>query len=223
MLFISRRVFCVLRKGGPRGPLVELKYAVGDTDDDVESIVDRNSLEMCAIQYKMEIGGVEVDRTGRFVIESMPYQPVETMTVLQTKTSVLHHVDVTVYEGAITSIAWYPDAMKAPVTLRLSDFGSRCGDCILWDNLGSKHSVTLIVDDKISISYNTFRPEIDNVSIIFDGGLGVVFDLRELTREETADIIYSSVARYRDGSFDNILDSDERKYRMREKYYDWAG
>ena len=223
MLYISRRVYCILREGGPNGPLVELKYAIVDTDDDTETIVDKHYLEMCALQYKLPISGVSVDKSGRFMLDAIPYQPVETMTRLQTKMNVLNRVEVTTYKDSITSIVWYPDSLPEPVTLRLSDFASKCADCILWDNLGSHHSVTLIIDDNIEISRDTFRPEVDNVSVVFDGGLGVVFDLRELTNEDTAAKIYSSLVKYKDGSFDNVKDTAERLHRMREKYFDWAG
>lgn len=197
-------------------------YGVVDTDDGVEEVVDEVALWEAKSQLGLDIRGVsEVDET---TVIALPYQDTSTMTLLQTKTSVLHKVDVKVYNGYITSIIWHE--ITEPVYLRLSDFGDRCESCILYGNKAPGWvNMFLILDDKIkSISEHTFTIEGWSTAVGKDGR-GVSIDVRECTNEVLVDMVYRSLM-YRSGwklrfvpleLFDSIIDNPVRKERMLQR------
>ena len=208
MLFISRRVGLDC-------------FGVVDTDDGVEEVVNKDDIAENVTRYKLDIKGVKEVGTLGIAVDIEPYQDVATMTRLQTKTSMLSKVDVTVYDKYITSIRWH--TIDEPATIRLSDFGERCEDCILVGNtLQGEHNITLVFDDKLkSITPHTLTVEGWSTSLGKDGR-GVVVDLRELTNETIVEDVYRSLLfrsswRLRfipEGSFDAIIDSEWRKQMM---------
>ena len=160
---------------------------------------------------------------GSFIESIDVYQPPETLSQLQLKMKMLRHVDVKVFGSCVTSVTWNADKITSPVTVRLSDFGTSCAARLLSGNVNAgEHRITLVLDDKISIDPDSFTFGTGDFGIGEDMGktsMGVVLDLRELTDELTAKLIYMSLyetAFQLDESsmFRSVIDSPERQYRM---------
>lgn len=212
MLYVSRFQY---NEGG------DTKIGIYDTDDDKEEFVDAVELGDAIVYNGLKIEGCSIksiDKWERRLYNIRPHQVLSEVTTLQTKMRMLSHVEVTTWNDMITSIRWDRDKIAGkPVTVRLSDFASVVGDCVLWGNLGSEHSVTLVFDDDIMLWKNSFAKETFNVSIIFEGGLGVKFDIREMTNEQQVHLIYEAAGSRGDIS-DSIIDHPERKELMRKIY-----
>ena len=208
MLFISRRV-------GPES------FGVVDTDDDVEEVVDWGRLMHACSDCDLEIKGVSVfHESGRTAIENVePYQPEDTVTLKQLKTAVLNHVRITVYRGSITAIHWCQNDMKSPVTIRPSDFGHSASDyCLLCSEFCNEHVITIVLDDKLeftSRSFAVFKPFFVGIE-----GLGAKFDLRELSDDAKAEVIYNSIFACPNGAnpLDSVIDNPVRLRRFQEAY-----
>lgn len=195
----------------------ETKYGVVDTDDGTETIVPIGVLASAVRNLKLEIkGAVFTDMPsfgdGEYVGSIFPQQPTETMTQLQVKTNLLHHVDIKVHQSTITSIRWRSDEITCPVKIRLSDFGEVLGDRVLNGNRPSvRYPVTLIFDNRVRLeSCSLWRPA------SLETSRGLILDIRELTDSGRAMKVY------RDWVFDigsyqrveSVLDSIERKNRI---------
>lgn len=155
-------------------------FGVVDTDDGVENIVELSNLQYACETCGLHIEGVD---TSRMVLEDRIkiYQPDETVSQMQLKMRMLKHIDIKVYKSMITSIQIDAKAVKREVELRLSDFGTSCGDLIFT---GNKHAgglkLRLILDDKCDFNDYTFRLRTTDISYIGVNGIGVEFDLTEL-------------------------------------------
>ena len=203
-------------------------YGVVDTDTGIEQTFSLTDIEKRCLNSSMEIKGVRVGYQqvskdlGFVCIEDIsPYQPIETMTVLQTKTSLLHHVDVKTYKGAITSVRWNNERISLPVDVRLSDFGKTCADCFLYGNPNiGRHKVTLILDSGICFCQSSFTLKHAAVEV-GPRGIGVVFDVRELN-DRAAQVVYEALYFIHGYNvFGAITDSIERnrvmQYRLEER------
>lgn len=190
MLFVSRRI----------GD----KYAIVDTDDGSENVVDLSYIVDAVEVYGLRIEGILLPEVNRKIKPSnlwaKVYQPPETLTTLQLKTKVLLHVEVLTYKNIITSVGWNGADLVKPVSIRLSQFGTSCADYILASAdtvfLGR---VTLILDDKIEFSHDTFWRNNNTTS------LGVVYDIRECS-DEKAWVVYRALCRI----FESVLSVRER-------------
>lgn len=228
MLFISRYIWRdnIVHKG-ICGATDKILFGVVDTDDDMESIVAWRDIERVS-HVGIDINGVELAFPFRSVRTITPWQDKNSVSTMQVKSSVLWHTDVTMWNGRITSIIWHSEHIYSPVELRLSDFGDCCEDCILYDNFGSgsisptgeigTHKITLVLDDKIRISPDTFRVGGTSLTVLGKGGMGVVLDLRELTDDNRADIVYESLHRYYGDPLDSVIDNPERIERVRQRW-----
>ena len=167
MLYISRRIGSEL-------------FGVVDTDDDTEEVVSTAKLEDCVKRNGLVIEGVERFQDFRHRARILPQQFADTLSRQQIKARMVYGVDITVYNGAITSILW--DELKAPATLRLSDFGSELGDCILYCHENySTPKLTLVFDDGIkSLSYMSLRVETWHPTSMVKP-TGVVIDVSEVS------------------------------------------
>ena len=197
------------------------KYVVVDTESDLEILYTLEKL--MSLRRRRKILGLSTGRIAPVI--TIPYQPDETVTQLQVKTHLLKHVRVTTYKSKITQVYWNPDEITTPVSIRLSDFGDECTDCILygipWSN--GVHKVTIVLDDNIKLGNFTFRLARDNRRDVVAERLGVVLDLREMLNDELAGCVYHAI--YESGGsaddFKVILDGDNRKNLMRCMY--WRG
>ena len=201
-------------------------YGVVDTDDGVEQRATHQELIRACEKLGLQIAGIqtythEFSWGTRTVVERlMTYQVPEMQTPLQVKTSVMRHVDVVVHKGMITNILWHADEITEPPVIRLSDYGDCCGDRILWGNANREvHKITLILDDKIKFRPKTFRltAKEERWSVGKDG-VGVMFDIRELTDNDLARFVYQAclIDEVVDSiCFESIIDSKEREAYMR--------
>lgn len=176
-------------------------YGVVDTDDGVESEVSAGDLmELVGL---LDIKGVERARNqdgspitfggNALLKEVRPYQPVETKSVQQMKLQMLSHIEVVTYGSIISCIYWKPYEVHRPVSIRLSDFGAECAGFMLFNNRScDKHICTLILDDKLSFSKDTFLRRGGTGELgVGPNGLGVKLNLKELYNREKAQAIYS--------------------------------
>ena len=224
MLFISRRVMMTLEEDGERYNAVG--YGVVDTDDGIEELWDEDHLGMAINTHNLKIAGApEEYKLGDIM---RPYQSPDSLSSLQVKLKMVRQIEVTVYKGSITNIVWNARKLQSPVSIRLSDFGSQCDDFILYGRYPqSGYPVTFVFDDKLtdikSMSFRLETAELDYGTITrFLGGkgwaeLGIRYDLRELTSDSLAEIVYSQVLKYNCAE-DSILDSVARKKRMLSKF-----
>lgn len=194
MLYISRRI-------GAN------KVGVVDTDDGVEQII---SLYQFGSSMYKKLGVRGCTFTGGYQSGAivLPYQPDETRSPVQLKARLLTGVDIKVYNDIVTNIN-LSTVLNPPVTIRLSDFGSKCSDCLLFgngENIG-RHIITLVFDDKISVGEDVFRHDIDVVSNGVQG-IGAKFDLCEA---EDVSKIYSGLIRFNGWQIlSSVIDRKER-------------
>jgi len=171
----------------------------------------------------MSIEGVTVDGIDGIVYIDFvkPVQEPGVSTDLQTKTQMLKRVTVTTYKSYITSIRCNFFDVTTPVSLRLSDFGKICADRLFYFR-GAKieHPITIILDDNVSFgpcSFKTFEP-------LMTSDLAVSFDIREITRDSVAEIIYKFVRE--NDLYDGhpletvVIDREDRLWYMSQRIFD---
>ena len=198
-------------------------YGVADTEDGSEEIVTRSKLIKCVEELGMVIHGADFLPYAKRVADTVPYQPKETMTQLQMKTKLVKFTEVKVYKNMVTSIHYRHKEIREPVTLRLSDYGSECADCILWENdQALRHVITILLDDKIKVGKFTFRRD-EAVRSLGPNGYGVKFDLTGVTDYAEAEALYRQF-RAQDGAkcLSYIIDSPERTKQIR-KFFGLVG
>ena len=203
MLYISR---CVTSQS----------FGVVDTDDNVETVVGAKEIEHFVDELGIVIKGAawtdSPTRVDGFHIA--PYQSPETMTGAQVKLKMLYGVDLVIYNGVIVSISVDPRKLTKSISVRLSDFATVCGTCILdWtliDNAGYK--LTLVLDDKLEgIDYRTFSTPESALGIQHEAE-HIILDVHEMTNDELVELIYDSAAGVLDES--DIVDDKSRSERI---------
>lgn len=225
MLYISR----VVRREGAgkldydctspkltRRPEQDMLFGVVDTDDGSEEIVTLAYLGNACCYLGVPVSGVLVERGE--LIQVKPWQSPDTYNSVQKKLAGLYGVEVNEYCGAISSIYFDGTDMKTVATVRLSDISRWCGDFLFLNvDYCGVHAVTLVIDDKLSFTpwsffgYESYSPGVNS--------LGVKFDLRELSWDDKAWLIYDLLFKWEGSSdpFASIIDHSERKARMRAK------
>lgn len=198
------------------------KVGVVDTDDNIEEVWPVDDLIRFCRPVLDKISGVNrvksAYQTRGWMYECVPFQPVSTMSLLQVKTGTLSNIDVLTYGDMITHID-----IRSPecVSIRLSDFGSCCGDRLFYGCTEyQEHSLTVVLDDAITLSNLSLKILGFGWSHLNVGikSVGVVFDMREVTREDTRRLVYASL--YSDDKsyvVSSIIDNDEVRPRM----YEW--
>lgn len=198
MLYISRRVG-------------EVRFGIVDTDDMTEEVVDRRILNDI-VRLGIPVAGVStyerVDRNGttRTCISDITvYQNMDYATTRQAKAKVLQGVDIRTSGTEITFVGWDEKTVKPGTIVRLSDYGTKCGDSIFEAVPHSDEGrLTVIIDDKIRVRSKTFYASSRS---------GIVFDIREVNRERVIKWIYHEWMT-RGVSIDSnkfIIDEPERK------------
>lgn len=206
MLYISRYI-------------EKYNYGVYDTDDEVEQAANGQVVLECVNRMGMDIQGVTTTedaaiRGFRTANEIAPFQHPSFVSPAQTKLHLLSHVEIKTWRNMITNITWDFEKIKAPVVIRLSDFGEICADRILYGNTPvAEHMVTLVVDDSIRFCECALLGP--NISVGLDG-LGVVFDFTSVKSSSKAFALYrhllDNAPNY--GMEQSIIDTEKRK-----KYY----
>lgn len=217
MLFISRHI--------------EFDYiGVFDTDDGVEQKVTQKDIVDAVNVPGIVIQGVKTHYNPEFSMittpEVKPYQSPDTVNPMQSKLSLLRHVDLTMWGTMVTRMVIRHKEIKEPVTIRLSDFCTSCADLILKGNmpLAHKHTVTLVLDDKVQFSGMTFLllPYQDKLVSVGVQGVGVVFDVREMTDDAAVEKIYRAILNGDSREIaSSIIDTDERKEHMIQYMRRW--
>lgn len=147
-------------------------YGVMDTDDGVEEIVSFKELKRIVLKDKVGIKGVSVVRhqtlksllgqtdgtvlRPEYSIEVEVYQPVAERSLKQVKNATISGVNVIKNGDIVTGIK--VSAVGQPVTIRLSDFGTKFDNYVF-----SKHprgisglQLTFILDDSIKCTARSF-------------------------------------------------------------------
>lgn len=201
-----------------------LDIGIVDTDDGVEERVSPGDIIHDTVDYSIDIKGYHSENR---ILVYQPYQLPETKTQQQLKLQLLKGVEVVVWGSMITNIRWKPDKIKSPVSIRLSDFGTSCGDFILKGNEATHtRCIRLVFDDKLE------PPEIYSVTMVCPPGVSlhrdVLYDLSDVTSEKLVESVYRSILVHR--SWNNkqftpvpgevigaVLDDNDRKHRMIQK------
>lgn len=141
MKFISRRI-------------KHNKVGVVDTDTGKESVM--TAVEAYNIDSHLEpVAGCQASMGG--IIFPVPYQDKSTYNRAQIKARMMGNVRVTCYNDMITAIDWSERDFSSPVTIRLSDFGSKCADHIVMGDIWSeKHCLTIVLDNKCKYTRRSF-------------------------------------------------------------------
>lgn len=200
------------------------KVMVYDTDDSSETLCSFDDLSQ-ALQAGLQINGVETQFTDvacmhiPAIKNVKAWQDPATCSVLQTKMSVVGHIDVTKFGRLITNIKWRGDEIFEPVSLRLSDFGEECADHIFYGNFyTSAVKAIVIFDDKIKFTGLSLYAR------VFMGSIGAMYDLREVRNEEKASIVYKMLFSSANESmsvgsiFSCMIDEKSRLARWRNRY-----
>lgn len=176
------------------------EYGIVDTDDEVEEIVNFDFIRERCIRHNIAIQGVDPYYFQKSAGKVFLYQPPEAVSQAQLKLKMLCRINLKVYKSIITSIDWKISDIVAPVSLRLSDFGTSCADFVL-DSVGkiladlilnakkysARNRVTIILDDKLTYSPRSFWIFGYDSSVI--NRINVIFDLHELS-DDNARIVY---------------------------------
>lgn len=220
MLFISRYIV-EPQSGVPWVRYAAAKYGVVDTDDDSETVISLGELARCCCSYGLEIKGVQTLGLGSVseIHSAEPYQPDDSVTVAQAKLSTLYNVRVTCWKDWITSLSFDADTIiAAPVTIKLSDFGTKLADYFLSKlSYNTRHTVTLVFDDSLSFDVNSFSVYGGYLGV---DGIGIVYDVRGLTKERELYTIYFllyATAPEGVNMFDSIIDHEDRRKDMISK------
>lgn len=168
MLYISRQVG-------------KNTWGVTDTDDGIENLCSLSDLMAAVRTCHLDIKGVTLSH-GSLNVEV--YQNPEYLTKKQAKSVTLFGVDVKTSGNSIVGLQIKRGLCKGSVTVRLSDYGTSCGNYILSD-LQARNCpghVYIVVDDKLKLSKKTFTGlrEYGNVYL----------DLSEVTNQKTLDSCY---------------------------------
>lgn len=193
MLFISRR-------SGTSG------ICVYDTDDNTEERVEFWELLEMINEYKLEVQLSKYPADGMFVVGSLiPYQVPSETSPAALKLRMMYGIEVTTFRGSITGVR-VPWEFSGDVTIRLSDYGNSCEDCIMWGFRSvDDGKVTVILDDKITYSKHTLSEQAEVLS-----DHSYMYDFRELS-DNTALELYNQLYAVDSGRiFRSIIDHKER-------------
>lgn len=176
------------------------KYGIVDSDDNVEQSATFGDLLRCA-NLGLEVGGMTIKRgtTSSGIAGVEVWRGLRLKDVNATKLLTLRGIDIRVWNGRIGGIYWDTELLNAPVTIRLSDFGTVCCDRMIYyarasaENL--KNDITLVLDDKLVTYVLAFQLSFNTFAAL--GGSGkLIIDLREVTKTSTVEDVYRGLAEY---------------------------
>lgn len=184
MLYISRIVAVPQSIISER---VGFKYGVVDTDDDSEQLVDDAYIVAATRNHKLHINGVERGYGGDFKRYSIiPYQLDSDITPNQLKLRLMTGVALTIWRNQLTKVSWGSLIGPRPIHIRLSDYVTSCADFVVNGLTIMSPVIEFVLDDKLSFGRYSFVGQ--NVQVC--GNRGICFDIREITRLESAYRVY---------------------------------
>lgn len=189
----------------------QTKYGVVDTDDGVETVVTYQDLTEYVLNNGLDIKGVTIGYTVRkrrrvpYLSSVKVYQNGSFLTAKQAKAKTLKGVDVIVNNGQIVQINIPQDGLKQPTTIKLSDFGTSCGEYIFKNlpYLGNS-SLTIELDDSVAVSAKTFKYFVNR---------GVVIDMSAVTNPKVVEYVaheLSTEDRWLERATVAVLDTPQR-------------
>lgn len=203
MLYISRHIG-------------QAKYGVVDSDDGVETVCTYGDLHEYVIGLGLDIKGVQVTEVvSRGKLKPMiqrvdVYQDASFVTRSQAKMKVLSGVDVKTYGDQVVAINIGKGGLPKKTELRLSDYGTSCGEYIFQRMTTLTNGALVIkLDDNIALTSKSLRYCFDR---------GVVIDTSEVTEKK----VIEYVARELSGSYHwltKIYDNVVRDNQSRIDYY----
>lgn len=158
------------------------KYGVVDTDDGVETICEHSELWEYCVNMGIDVKGVVLQTT---MVRNRPklsihhvevYQGAET-TKGQLKMKLFQGIDVKTYNGEIVAFDYDPNLVPQGIQVRLSEFGSKCGEYLFKRGCYTdKIFLTIILDDNIVLHGKSFKYFYER---------GVALDIREVRSKRT--------------------------------------
>lgn len=186
------------------------KICITDSDDGVEDILGASELIKYVRDLGVHIEGIKlVKRADRYAVYADVRQPPDTVTARQAKSIILSGVNIVSTGGLISSIKWSKDSrVEGPVSIRLSDFGSKCADYLFWwEGLCRYPNLTLVFDDKIEISSKSLK-RIDEV--------GIVSDVSGVVNNKLAETVYKSYTTQKAGCALNLIIDNPERFRIKK-------
>lgn len=189
----------------------QTKYGVVDTDDGVETVVTYQDLTEYVINNGLDIKGVTIGYTVRkrrrvpYLSSVKVYQNDSFLTGKQAKTKTLRGVDIISNNGQIAQINVGADGLKQPVRIKLSDFGTSCGEYIFKHMpFLSNNALTIELDDNVAVGAKTLKYFVNR---------GVVLDMTAVTNPKVVEYVaheLSSQDRWLERSTVSVIDTPQR-------------
>ena len=170
---------------------------VVDTDDGVEEIVYYDNLRDLVEDGSLVVEGLSLYQPAGTLNTKLvvaPYQDPATVTRLQSKMSVLNHVNISVWNGMVTAVTFNHTAISTPVDIVLSDFGHVIADRIFENcsESAGKHKITLILDDSLSLGLQSLMPQYSSLPL-GKYTYGVVTDVSRVTNIDLLCRVYAQL------------------------------
>lgn len=160
------------------------KVGVVDTDDGKEDIFTRVQIRELTCKMGIPIEGVTVsfmENVHRYTVEKIEVSRRDAMDAKAVKRAMLQGVDISTRNGTIVRVSTNQPGM----TLRLSDYGVKCGTDI-FEAGHIEEPLTVIIDDNIDFTSRSFPYRgYGNMSKVH-------LDISELTQMKKVVQIYSS-------------------------------
>lgn len=206
--------------------MIGVSYVVVDTDDGVETLLPGRDICNLNSKYKLGIKGVR----GSSV---KPYYDTSVCTRQQLLAEMNYHTRVSVWDDMVTRVECDIHKNTEPAVIRLSHFGTKLGDYIMWEcfketNLRDSftHRMTLVFDDKLEpVPKLALQPLYTPIYLRGSGGrhpFGVKYDIRGVTDSSLVESIYDSLTlvfgvcvypQTKAQLYARVIDDEERKSR----------
>lgn len=180
-------------------------FGIVDTDDNVETIVNRTELSDIVIDLELPVEGVTImqGNMGRYIQKISVWQDSQYCTPFQVKTKTMLGVDVTLFKGEIVGICLLRPLQKETV-IRLSDYAKSISTYSMIRGTRGGFGVVLKFDDNIRVTGEYFVVN----------SPGFIFDVREVTNWDTLRAVYEYIVEQYPPDVDswrgNVLDISER-------------
>lgn len=180
----------------------EREICIADTDDNKKEAYMERFLQSVVQQYPdIEINGLTLDPVTREIQDISVYTPQRSTEEL--KLEMLTGLSIKTDCGVVMNIN-AGDYFTGDLSVRLSDYGSKCSSRILQYFKPASGILTLVLDDKIKVAADTF----DSI-----GSRSVIVDVRSVTNAKMLELIYIGVLAnfgFEHMCRDYILDDEDR-------------
>lgn len=190
----------------------QTKYGVVDSDDGVETVCTYADLMDYVLKMGLDIKGVVLTTNysrgkPRQMIKNVNvYQNQDFVTREQAKMKVLGGVDVKTFDNQIVSITISPNGLQNKVELRLSDYGTTCGEYIFSRISGVRDGkLVIILDDNILLNSKSLK---------YFSERGIIVNTTEVTSRKMVEYVARELAtggRWLSiTAFDSVIDVPNR-------------